>query len=577
MIVRRLRGLRAQLLLWTILPLAAVLVVLSLAGILRHRQAMTQLVEERDQGLALAEAGRLGREVERRIDLLARAATAPELRRETPPDAATIANLSAGLAESYAGGLVLLASDGTVLAASPQAATWAGSPIARALTMQTLAAGQPQSAEYAGDDPASFSLFVAVPVPGERVLLGAFPLETLNLVESGLLLQTETHGAVFVLDRNGRPLHRSTPGGGSSNIASLEIGLSALAHLPPIPAKGVGATHLRAAGGKELLITYAQVEPPGWTLVIAEDLNAINAMGISVVEALPMVLLFVAVIALLAVSFGVATIVRPLQELAQRASRVAWGDFEAIGTPVGGVQEMEDLRATLEQMAVRIRSYQAGMRDYLSAVTQAQEAERARLAHELHDDTVQALIALGQRVQMARKALNQDPARAAQRLDELNGLIDQQLVGLRRLISDLRPIYLEDLGFVPALEMLAKRIGERHHLTVKLEVQGEMVRLTPDLELAAFRIVQEALNNAATHAQAHTVNLTVTFAADSLTLTIQDDGRGFTPPDQPADLARQGHYGLMGMRERALLYGGYLTITSAPGHGTTITAWLPMR
>jgi len=334
---------------------------------------------------------------------------------------------------------------------------------------------------------------------------------------------------------------------------------------------------LRAANGQELLVTYARVEPPGWTLVVAEDLNAINAMGISVVEALPMVLLFIAVIALLAVSFGVATIVRPLQELAQRASRVAWGDFDAISAPVGGVQEMEDLRATLEQMAARIRSYQAGMRDYLSAVTQAQEAERARLAHELHDDTVQALIALGQRVQMARKALNQDPARAAQRLDELNGLIDQQLVGLRRLVSDLRPIYLEDLGFVPALEMLAKRIGERHHLTVNLEVQGEMVRLAPDLELAAFRIVQEALNNAATHAQARTVNLMITFASAGLTLTIQDDGRGFTPPDQPADLARQGHYGLMGMRERALLYGGYLTITSAPGHGTTITAWLPVH
>lgn len=575
MIIRRLRGLRAQLLLWTILPLAAVLVVLSLAGILRHRQAMTQLVKERDQGLALAEAGRLGREVERRISLLARAAATPDLQRAAPPDAALIANLFAGLAESYTGGLALLDGDGAVLAASPQAAAWAGRPLARALTMQTLATGQSQSAEYADDASASI-LLVAVPVSAERVLLGALPIETLDVAESGLLLQTETQGAIFVLDRNGHPLHRSISAGGNST-ASLDIDSLALAHLPPIPTAGVGVTRLRTTGGQELLATYARVEPPDWTLVVAEDLNAVNAMGISVVEALPMVLLFVAVVALLAVSFGVATIVRPLQELAQRASRVAWGDFDAISAPVGGVQEMEDLRATLEQMAIRIRSYQAGMRDYLSAVTQAQEAERARLAHELHDDTVQALIALGQRVQMARKALSQDPARAAQRLDELNGLIDQQLVGLRRLISDLRPIYLEELGFMPALEMLAKRVGERHQLTVNLEVQGKMVRLAPDLELAAFRIVQEALNNAATHAQARTVNLTVAFAADGLTLTIQDDGQGFTPPDQPADLTRQGHYGLMGMRERALLYGGYLTITSAPDHGTAITAWLPVR
>ena len=182
----------------------------------------------------------------------------------------------------------------------------------------------------------------------------------------------------------------------------------------------------------------------------------------SVVEVLPLLLLFVALLALVAVSFGVLNVVRPLQELDRRAQRVAWGDFDAVKQPVGGVQEIDDLRATLAQMAERIRAYQTGMRDYLSAVTQAQEAERARLAHELHDDTVQALIALKQRAQMARKSLAADPARASQRLDELTGLIDGELIGLRRLIGDLRPIYLEDLGFVPALEMLTQQMRERH-------------------------------------------------------------------------------------------------------------------
>ena len=315
--------------------------------------------------------------------------------------------------------------------------------------------------------------------------------------------------------------------------------------------------------------------PPGWLLVVAEHVHAVDVMGMSVVEVLPLLLLFVALLALVAVSFGVLNVVRPLQELDRRAQRVAWGDFDAVKQPVGGVQEIDDLRATLAQMAERIRAYQTGMRDYLSAVTQAQEAERARLAHELHDDTVQALIALKQRAQMARKSLAADPERASQRLDELTGLIDGELIGLRRLIGDLRPIYLEDLGFVPALEMLTQQMQERHGLAVQLAVRGETVRLAPDLELAAFRIVQTALNNVAAHAEAQVVNVNVEFAAEGVTLTVQDDGRGFVPPDQPADLVRDGHFGLMGMRERAMLYGGHLTIVSAPGRGTTITAWLP--
>jgi signal transduction histidine kinase len=178
---------------------------------------------------------------------------------------------------------------------------------------------------------------------------------------------------------------------------------------------------------------------------------------------------------------------------------------------------------------------------------------------------------------MAHKALASDPDRAGLRLDELTALIDDELMSLRRLIGDLRPIYLEDLGFVPALEMLAQQMTERHGLAVRLEVRGEAVRLTPDLELAAFRIVQAALNNVAAHAGAHNATVTVDFANAGVTLIVQDDGRGFDPPEQPAELTRDGHFGLMGMRERALLYGGHLAIASVPGRGTTITAWLPVH
>ena len=562
MVLRRLRGLRVQLLLWTILPLAVVLIILSLVGITRHRQAMTQLVEDRNRGLALAEANRLGREIDARVALLQRRASEhSDLAEEV-----SLGALTADLQEAYSSGLALLDGAGQTIAVSDQGRAWAESETARALAARTAKVAQPQFDSLF--DPTGVYLLVGIPLPHGQTLIGAVPAETLSLAESSAQVEIETNGAVFVLDATGRLVHHHNPGG-------LAVDEKALADLAATSAGVAGAAELRGdASG--LLVTYAPVAPPGWLLVVAEHVHAVDVMGMSVVEALPLLLLFVALLALVAVSFGVVNVVRPLQELDRRAQRVAWGDFDAVRQPVGGVQEIDDLRATLAQMAERIQAYQSGMRDYLSAVTQAQEAERARLAHELHDDTVQALIALKQRAQMAHKTLASDPARAGQRLDELTGLIDEELLGLRRLIGDLRPIYLEDLGFVPALEMLAQQVGEHHGLEVGLVVGGEIVRLAPDLELAAFRIVQAALNNVATHAEAHNANVTVDFAAAGVTLAVEDDGRGFDPPEQPADLVRDGHFGLMGMRERAMLYGGHLTIVSAPGRGTTITAWLPL-
>jgi signal transduction histidine kinase len=383
------------------------------------------------------------------------------------------------------------------------------------------------------------------------------------------LIQTETNGAALALDSTGRVLF---------TFGGTGFHLDGIADLPAA-SPGQAAAEYIATGEHDLLVTYAAVEPPGWTLAVVEDVHAIDRMGVSFVELVPLALLFVAVLALLAVSFGAVNIIRPLQELDRRARRVAWGDFDAVKAPVGGVQEVDELRATLAQMAERIRAYQTGMRDYLSAVTQAQEAERDRLAHELHDDTVQALIALRQRAQMARKLLaaeTPDPKKAQARLDELTSLIDEELTNLRRLIGDLRPIYLDDLGFVPALEMLAQQTEARRGLRVRLHLRGETVRLAPDLELAAYRIVQQALANVAAHAGADEAVVAVEFDARELRLSVRDEGRGFAPPEQPADLARDGHFGLMGMRERALLYGGKLTIESAPGQGTTIRASLPL-
>jgi signal transduction histidine kinase len=176
---------------------------------------------------------------------------------------------------------------------------------------------------------------------------------------------------------------------------------------------------------------------------------------------------------------------------------------------------------------------------------------------------------------MAQKLLGSEPERAARRLAEVQTLLADTVEGIRRFSRDLRPIYLEDLGFMPALEMLAREADRQGSLSVHLDTSGPVRRLPPDLELAAYRIVQEALNNVIQHARAANSWVEVRFERGRLVLSVRDDGQGFEAPDLPDALARQGRFGLMGIQERAMLYGGQMALHSAPGEGTDVTVQLP--
>ena len=203
-------------------------------------------------------------------------------------------------------------------------------------------------------------------------------------------------------------------------------------------------------------------------------------------------------------------------------------------------------------------------------MTRGQEDERIRLARELHDDTIQSLIALQQRVELTHKALGKDPALANARLDELKNLLTDSLASVRGYVRDLRPTYLEELGLIPALEMLAREAR------ASFQIIGEETRLDAERELALYRIAQEALRNVAKHARAQTIALTLTFDAREVAITIEDDGVGFSAPDAPTTYARAGHFGLMGMQERAQLFGGNVYVKSEPGQGTKVVAFVPV-
>ena len=152
-------------------------------------------------------------------------------------------------------------------------------------------------------------------------------------------------------------------------------------------------------------------------------------------------------------------------------------------------------------------------------------------------------------------------------------MAEQTIENLRRLTRALRPIYLEDLGLVTALEMLANETSQANHLDVKFQPSGKERRLSREVELALYRIAQEALNNTVRHAHAKHANVQLTFNKE-IKLEVADDGLGFSVPKSPTDFAPSGHFGLLGIRERADLIGARLEVQSEVGYGTRLSVRL---
>lgn len=288
----------------------------------------------------------------------------------------------------------------------------------------------------------------------------------------------------------------------------------------------------------------------------------------------PLVLLAPLLFAMAVLWFGARQIVQPLQRLEKQAAAVASGDYESIEEPVGGISEVQHLQAELAAMARKVKASQAGLHDYIGMITSAQEEERLRLARELHDDTIQELIALKQRVQLARKASGD--AGAAPLLQELEQLAEGTIDNVRRMTRALRPIYLEDLGLVTALEMLTRETSQADGLQVEFERAGEEKRLNRETELTLYRIAQQAISNVVRHARAGRAMVKISFSDFDINLDVSDNGIGFQMPRYPTDLAPNGHFGLIGMRERADLIGARFEVLSEPGRGTQVRVHLPL-
>ena len=195
----------------------------------------------------------------------------------------------------------------------------------------------------------------------------------------------------------------------------------------------------------------------------------------------------------------------------------------------------------------------------------AQEDERMRIARELHDEIGQTLTAVALRAEhRAERAGGEDPEFA-----ELAEIVQQSLADVRRISLELRPGALDELGLVNALISLCARVGDQSGMRVHRELAGPAPELSPEVELAVYRIAQEALTNAMRHSRALDATVSLRCANDELVLSVADNGRGL-----PEDVVEGG--GLTGMRERAMLIGADLEIESAAGSGVSVTVRVPL-
>ncbi|MBI2955362.1 MAG: sensor histidine kinase [Chloroflexi bacterium] len=242
-----------------------------------------------------------------------------------------------------------------------------------------------------------------------------------------------------------------------------------------------------------------------------------------------------------------------------------------------------EYRQELERMSSeRIRLYNELQRKeelrtrLLEKVITAQEEERKRIARELHDEASQALSALIISLESAEQALPTRIDEMRARLSSIKGLTLQTLEDIRKLIIDLRPTLLDDLGLIPALRWYTNSHVDRTGIELNFAADGFDERLPAQIETALFRVVQEAMNNIVKHSQASHGNIKLELRDSVITIIIEDNGKGFDVGRMFVPVSKGRGLGLLGMKERMSLLGGNLAIESEPGAGTRILANLPL-
>jgi two-component system sensor histidine kinase UhpB len=309
---------------------------------------------------------------------------------------------------------------------------------------------------------------------------------------------------------------------------------------------------------------FTQVVALNAALICLAALFAASLAGLSVDET-GRVLLVIGSAAAISLFVNLAVLRRrfePLENLIEEMEKVDLSRPGANLPPsIDGRADTEEVERIELAFLRMMRRLEAERRRAGTAALRAQEEERARVARDLHDEVNQSLTGVLLRLEAAREAA---PPELEAELDETKALANQAMRELLSLARQLRPSALDDLGLKAAIGGLVENLGFAGAEAV-FNAEGDFSDVAVDRQLVVYRVAQEALSNAARHSGAHRVEVRLTRRGGGVELEIADDGRGFAFAE-----AEQGGLGLAGMRERALLVGGELTIESRPGRGTTV-------
>ncbi len=515
-----------------------------------------------------------------------------------------IGALSLGVAFLDSSGHVVLTEPASL---SPKGADWSNKPYIH----RVLTSGRRQiSVPFVDPRTQRPTVAVAVPIQNEKgqvisLLTGLIDLTSPDIREPVEMAQQLGHtGHALVVNQEGRIVASTMPGHflipGEHQAFYRRMLVARQSAVESVPTDG--------AHNQLHIMAFVPLNNAPWGVAVggdaAETLAPVHRLrnGILLLGTLSLIMVLGATL------FGAQRMVRPVKDLTHAAQHIADGDLDrpiAIGE--GGeigllAQNLETMRRRLaisfreiqawnekledrvqqrtqelEALNAALREKEAVRHQLLARAITAQEEERMRIARELHDETGQVLASLVMSLEAIERGLSAEATTVRKHVARTKVLTERTVADIRRLIADLRPGLLDELGLVAAIRWCAENYLAPSGVALNLQTQGLTDdRLPEELETVLFRIAQEAIGNIARHAGASRVSVHLSRRGGEVYLAIEDDGAGFDPDTvQPAQDGTQG-LGLAGMRERASLVGGQMRIRSQPGYGTRIEVEVPI-